>query len=105
VICHPGLLHRRELFDRYGFFDTRYRIAGDLDFLLRLPPDTKTKDVTVITVRVQEGGVSRKNFYRRLKEQRQILKQHPRFGTVRAYVIWLDRLWRYPVARMLRISY
>jgi glycosyltransferase involved in cell wall biosynthesis len=35
VVCHPGLLHKRSIFDVYGLFDTRYRIAGDLEFLLR----------------------------------------------------------------------
>jgi glycosyltransferase involved in cell wall biosynthesis len=105
VVCHPGMLHNRAIFDAYGLFDTRYRIAGDLEFLLRLPPDTQTKDVTTVTVRVQGGGVSRKNFYKRLKEQREILTRHQRFGRIRAYLVWLDRLWRYPVARLLRIPY
>lgn len=105
VVCHPGLLHRRSIFDIYGLFDTRYRIAGDLEFLLRLPTNIKTKDVATITVRVQGGGISRKNFYKRLREQRDILTRHRRFGTIRAYLIWLDRLLRYPVARLLRIPY
>jgi glycosyltransferase involved in cell wall biosynthesis len=105
VVCHPGLLHKRAIFDTYGLFDTCYRIAGDLEFLLRLPPDIETKDVATITVRVQSGGISRKNFYKRLREQRDILARHPRFGAIRAYLIWLDRLWRYPVATLLRIPY
>jgi glycosyltransferase involved in cell wall biosynthesis len=105
VVCHPGLLHRRTMFDVYGLFDARYRIAGDLEFLLRLPPNIETKDVATVTVRVQGGGISRKNFHRRLREQRDILMRHRRFGTMRAYLVWFDRLWRYPVSRLLRIPY
>ena len=105
VVCHPGLLHRRELFDTYGLFDTRYRIAGDLEFLLRLPSNITTKDVAKITVRVEANGVSRMNFYARLREQRSILSRCGRFGTLYAYAVWVDRLFRYPIARILRIPY
>lgn len=35
TIDHPGCFVRREVFDRFGGFDTRYRIAADYDFLLR----------------------------------------------------------------------
>lgn len=105
VVCHPGLLHRQSLFRNYGLFDTRYRIAGDLEFLLRLPADLNTLDVPVISVRVQGGGISRKNFFKRLREQREILKRDERFGVIRAYLIWFDRLWRYPIARLFRIPY
>lgn len=33
---HPTLICRREMFDRIGLFDTRYRVAMDFDWLLRL---------------------------------------------------------------------
>ncbi len=33
---HPTMICRRDLFDSVGFFDTRYRIAMDFDWLLRL---------------------------------------------------------------------
>lgn len=105
VVCHPGMLHRRELFDAYGAFSTHYRIAGDLEFLMRLPPDLITLDTAYVTVRVEADGISRKNFYARLREQRDILAHSSRFGVFRAYIVWLDRLWRYPVARILNISY
>jgi hypothetical protein len=31
-----GWFFRKEVFDRFGFFDTRYRYAADRDFLIRL---------------------------------------------------------------------
>lgn len=105
VVCHPGLLHRRVLFDQYGLFDTRYRIAADLDFLLRLTPDTRALHVDTISVIVETGGISRANVISRLKEQRNVLRQCPRYGPARAYLAWLDKLWRYPVARLFGISH
>lgn len=105
VVCHPGLLHRRTLFEQYGFFDTRYRIAADLEFLLRLPPDTRALHVDTVSVIVEAGGISRTNVLSRLREQRDVLKRCPRYGPARAYLVWLDKLWRYPIAQVFGISH
>lgn len=105
VVCHPGLLHRRSLFLSYGLFDTRYRIAGDLDFLLRLPNDLKTLHVDANSVIVEAAGTSRRNVLERLREQREVLTRCERYGRVRAYLVWLDKLIRLPIARLLNISH
>lgn len=105
VVSHPGLLHRRELFETYGLFSTSYRIAADLDFLLRLPPDTRALHVDTVSVNVEAGGISQANVLSRLKEQRDVLRNCPRYGPTRAYVAWLDKLWRYPIARLLGLSH
>lgn len=105
VVCHPGLLHRRSLFERYGMFDTRYRIAGDLDFLLRMPPDLLTLHLESTSVLIEAGGISRKNVLARLREQREVLAHCERYGPFRAYLAWADKLWRYPIARLLNIPH
>ena len=105
VVCHPGLLHRRSLFQRYGLFDTRYRIAGDLDFLLRLPSDICALQVNATSVRIEGAGVSRKNVLARLREQREVLAHCERYGPIRAYLAWVDKLWRFPIARLFNISH
>jgi glycosyltransferase involved in cell wall biosynthesis len=105
VVCHPGLLHRRSLFLTYGLFDTRYRIAGDLDFLLRLPKDLKTMHVDTNSVIVEAAGISRRNVLARLREQREVLTRCERYGPVRAYLAWTDKLIRFPFARFLNISH
>lgn len=105
VVCHPGMLHRRALFIEHGYYDTRYRIAGDLDFLLRLPASTRALHVNTISVIVEAAGVSRRNVLSRLREQRDILMRCPRYGPVRAYIAWLDKLWRFPIANVLNISH
>lgn len=105
VVCHPGLLHARRLFEVHGPFDASLRIVGDFEFLLRLPEDTTSVHADVVSVLIGDGGVSRRKVLPRLREQRQVLARHPRFGPARAWWIWLDRLWRFPVARLFQISY
>lgn len=61
VMCvpHPGLMHRRSLFERHGNFDESLRIAGDYELLLR---ELKTADAffmsDIVLVAMRQGGVS-----------------------------------------------
>lgn len=105
IVCHPGLLHRRKLFDDYGGFDTGYAIAADLDFLLRLPESIRALHVDTVSVVIDVGGVSRTDVLTRLREQREVLRHCPRYGALRAYLVWLDKLWRYPIARLFDIPH
>lgn len=58
TIAHPGALHSRKLFLDYGAFDTRYRICGDYEFLLRPGPTLKAAFMDSVTVLFREGGAS-----------------------------------------------
>lgn len=101
TICHPGALHRRELFARFGRFDTGYRISADYDFLLRLPADLRTLHVDAVLVDVCDGGVSRDHRWAMLRERYRAQAKCPRVGRVRASLNYLDKLWRIPVAMAL----
>lgn len=58
TIAHPGLLVRRELFTRFGPYDPSYRICGDYDWFLRLPPDLRTVHSSDPILKVVQAGVS-----------------------------------------------
>jgi glycosyltransferase involved in cell wall biosynthesis len=55
---HVGTMHKRSLFERYGKFDTFYRIAGDYEFLLRAGGRLKTAFLPEVTVMMRSGGAS-----------------------------------------------
>jgi glycosyltransferase involved in cell wall biosynthesis len=105
VLCHPGLLHHRSLFETHGFFNNSYRIAGDLEFLLRLPEHINALDLDQVTVEIELAGISRRNVMARLREQRTALLNCGRYGPLQAWLVWLDKLWRYPIAKLLGISH
>jgi len=50
-------------------------------------------------------GVSRQNVGKRLKEQREVLSRCKRYGPLRAYVNWVGKWVRIPIARLLGASY
>jgi hypothetical protein len=58
TIAHPGLLVRRELFERFGPFDARFRICGDYDWFLRMPADLRSVHSNDSILQVVQAGVS-----------------------------------------------
>jgi glycosyltransferase involved in cell wall biosynthesis len=103
TVCHPGMLHGRHLFDLHGRFDTGYRICADYDFILRLPESTTAVHVDMPIARIRDSGISRNRRWLMLDESRRAQARCPRVGTLRAGLVYLDRLWRWPVARILGI--
>lgn len=104
-VCHPALLHHRSLFERYGLFDARYKVAGDLDFLLRLPANTPSLHIPLVTVDIQDDGISNRNFWLRIREYRQIHAASPRIGPAKAWLYWADKAWRRPIAMTLGLPH
>lgn len=61
IMCipHPGLMHRRSLFEQYGQFDESFRIAGDYELLLReLRVANAFYIPDLIMVAMRQGGIS-----------------------------------------------
>jgi glycosyltransferase involved in cell wall biosynthesis len=60
---HPTLFLRRSLYERFGLFDTRYRIAADYDLMLRVLSQLSGKVVYLpkVLVRMRMGGVSNRS--------------------------------------------
>src|SRR5690606_30403835 len=103
TICHPGALHRRDLFVRFGKFDKTYRISADYDFLLRLPSNLQTLHLNLVIADIGDGGISRDRRWPMLYERFRAQAGCPRVGRARAAVNFVDKLWRIPVARLLGI--
>ncbi|TRW92193.1 glycosyltransferase family 2 protein [Candidatus Methylobacter oryzae] len=57
-IPHPGLMHRRSLFEQHGNFDESFRIGGDYELLLRELKEADALFVPGIIVGMRQGGLS-----------------------------------------------
>lgn len=82
-VVHIGLMHHRSLFDRFGLFDSRYRIAGDYDFLLRFGRETRALFINEIEILAGGSGISQTEVSRALWETYQIQAQHKEIGPLR----------------------
>jgi len=58
TVAHVGALHSRKLFEKYGLFDTSYKIVGDYELLLRPGAQLKSRYLDKLTAIMSEGGVS-----------------------------------------------
>jgi glycosyltransferase involved in cell wall biosynthesis len=58
TIAHPAMLLRRELFGQFGVFDPCFRICGDYEWLLRLPPSLRSVHSSDSILKVVQAGVS-----------------------------------------------
>jgi glycosyltransferase involved in cell wall biosynthesis len=83
---HPGLFHRKALFDALGSFDESYRLAGDYELLLReLKQGSADHIADVIVAGMRLGGATHQlaRRYESLGEVRRARKQHGMGGVSR----------------------
>jgi len=93
-IPHPGLMHRRRLFEEHGNFDESFHIAGDYEFLLR---ELKMHDAffisNIIVTGIRQGGISSsfENIFRSLQEMRQAQRFHGQRFPGRQWLLAMTR--------------
>ncbi len=77
---HPTLFLRREVYKKYGAFDTSFKIAGDYDFMLRILKDNiVVKYLPQVIYRMRVGGESNrsiKNILDKSKEDLRAMRQN-----------------------------
>lgn len=79
--AHPSFYCKKSVYEKYGFFDTSYKIAADFENLLRLIfiGKIKTKYIKKDFVTMRTGGASTNGFASRkliMKEHLRALKEH-----------------------------
>lgn len=57
-VAHVGSLHHRNLFVKYGHYDTGYRVAADYELLLRAGDQLRAGFLNEVTARMRAGGAS-----------------------------------------------
>lgn len=95
-IPHPSTLVRREMFERHGGFNERYKIAMDYEWWLRAIPTGIDVDVISVPFAVFAlGGVSQRpeSLPVLKREKRHALRRH-QAGLVKTWWSASIRLWR-----------
>ncbi len=62
---HPAFFVKKNVYDKFGLFDTSFKIAADYDFILRVLGKHKitTKYLPRTLYRMRVGGISNRNLY------------------------------------------
>jgi glycosyltransferase involved in cell wall biosynthesis len=85
---HVGALHSRQLFNRYGKFNTRYKIAGDYELLLRAKQNLQSVFLDRATATMLAGGISQRN-HQVLHEARKAKLENHAVSRITAYYDFL----------------
>lgn len=81
VLPHPCLFTRSSYFEKYGIFDTNFRIAMDYEWLLRGILKEKVVHVPTLVTNIRDGGVSTLNQRRVIGEIVLALKKNGYFSS------------------------
>ncbi len=65
---HVGCMHSRLLFEKYGLFDSSFKISGDYELLLRPADKLVSSFVNKVTAKMRNGGVSSNQLMKASKE-------------------------------------
>jgi len=107
LIPHVGTLHRMDMFQKYGFFDETFKIAGDYDFILRVFENYEALYVPdVVQASMTVGGLSSNtcNWRKLWNEFKTVRQNHPynRFAFGKGTVLAYSRLIRARVSLFLQ---
>jgi glycosyltransferase involved in cell wall biosynthesis len=69
-VVHPGAVHNKKLYNKYGMYDVKYKIAGDYEFLLRIGNQLKSDFIIEPTVVFGLDGISSNRKIQLAKEVR-----------------------------------
>lgn len=100
---HPALFLRRRVIERWGGFDTQFRIAADYDAILRYFAQGKIRTAYIprVLVKMRVGGESNRSLSKIIRKSREDYKalRRNRVGGLCA-LIWknlrkLEQFWRH----------
>ena len=102
TIAHPAMLLRRELFGRFGAFDARFRICGDYEWLLRLPPSLRCVHSSDSILKVVQAGVSHTRIGQVYAETFQAQRRH--LGWLPSAGCWVLNWLKYGRRRLIGLA-
>lgn len=78
---HPSFFVKRELYEKYGSFDTSIRISADYDLMLRFmsAKDASPCYLKQLIVKMRAGGTSNnspRNIFRKMSDDYRVVKKH-----------------------------
>lgn len=87
---HPTFFVRREIYERFGGFDMSYRIAADVELMMRFLEvhQVRTKYLPEVLVKMRMGGTTNRSLSNIVKQNKEILRALRQHG-LRASVMRL----------------
>jgi len=88
---HPTFFLKRKFYEKYGYFDTNYKISADYDFMLRVLTGSvnKVSYLPLVMYRMRVGGASNRSLSALLQKSKEDLKaiQKNKIGNINTLLI------------------
>ena len=101
-IAHPGMLVRRDLFDRFGLYDPSFKICGDYEWFLRLTPLILSVHSEALILKVVQAGVSHTKIGAVYAETFSAQRRH--LNLLWSAWCWLINWLKYGRRRLIRLA-
>lgn len=88
-VFHPTWFVKKEVYDRVGGYESKYKIAMDYDMLCRFPGE-KYRFINIPIAIFDPGGISSVRYLDSLRETKQVYEKH--FGKSMKLMLWQLRL-------------
>jgi len=95
--AHPAIYIKKDVYDKYGLFNLKYKLASDFEIMLRFIDKHKIKMIYLheVLVKMRLGGETNKNIFNIILQNIEILKA---FNENKIYVNYLV----YPLKRIIK---
>lgn len=97
IPAHPTFYVRRELFEHYGTFNLKYKIAADYDLMVRMLLKQKEGNVHYnpkVDVAMREGGLSNSTFKNKLLQNTEIFRVWREIGYDLPVKLFVKKFYR-----------
>jgi len=107
--AHPTFYVRKSVIERLGLFDQSYKLAADVEFMMRYLERGQIRAAYIphVLVRMRVGGVTNKNWKNIVRQNKEIFTALRKNG-IPFSEIWfaankvLSRLWQFALGRLRR---
>lgn len=105
TICHQSILFKKGVFDKIGYFDLKYKIIADRDWLLRATiNDCYFQYIDIVISVWDEEGFSKRNYSLYISENKVLSKSY--FTSSEKFIlIWKLRFYNYKSKILKLISF
>ena len=104
-VFHPSCFVKREVYNKVGFFDIKYKIAGDYDFLLRAyNKGFKFLTISEVLANFRDGGSSNKNILKSILEMKRV-RENNDYNRILSNIIFIEQLTKTYVLLLYRWMY
>ncbi|TCK62025.1 glycosyltransferase family 2 protein [Seleniivibrio woodruffii] len=105
---HPSFFVKRELYQKYGLFDTNFRISADYDLILRIMSEEGKNSCYLpkLLVKMRAGGASNnspKNLMKKMNDDYLVVKKHKLGGLFTVVMKKVIKMHQYIVLDNMRL--